>query len=104
MRGNRLGLRRGGQGCPGPQGGTPHNQAKPRRLRCLWGLAWAQAIAYHTQANTPTVINQIKEGKRKGLAVTGTTQSPLMPQLPTMAASGVKGYVVNTWFGFVAPA
>jgi tripartite-type tricarboxylate transporter receptor subunit TctC len=54
--------------------------------------------------NTPTVINQIKEGKLKALAVTSTTQSPLMPQLPTMDASGVKGYEVNTWFGFVAPA
>ena len=54
--------------------------------------------------NTPTVINQIKEGKLKGLAVTSTTRSPLMPQLPTMDASGVKGYEVNTWFGFVAPA
>jgi len=53
--------------------------------------------------NTPTVINQIKEAKLKGLAVTSTTTSPLMPQLPTMDAS-VKGYEVNTWFGFVAPA
>ena len=54
--------------------------------------------------NTPTVINQIKEGKVKGLAVTSTTASPLLPQLPTMDASGVKTYEVNTWFGFVAPA
>lgn len=54
--------------------------------------------------NTPTVINQIKEGRLKGLAVTSTTRSPLLPQLPTMEASGVKGYEVNTWFGFVAPA
>lgn len=54
--------------------------------------------------NTPTVINQIKEGKLKGLAVTSTSRSPLLPQLPTMDASGVKGYEVNTWFGFVAPA
>ena len=54
--------------------------------------------------NTPTVINQIKEGKLKGLAVTSMERSPLMPQLPTMDASGVKGYEVNTWFGFVAPA
>ena len=53
--------------------------------------------------NTPTVINQIKEGKLRGLAVTSLTTSPLMPQLPTMDAS-IKGYEVNTWFGFVAPA
>jgi len=52
--------------------------------------------------NTPTVINQIKAGRLKGLAVTSTTTSPLLPQLPTLDAS-VKGYEVNTWFGFVAP-
>ncbi|MEO8858173.1 MAG: tripartite tricarboxylate transporter substrate binding protein [Burkholderiaceae bacterium] len=54
--------------------------------------------------NTPTVISQIKEGKLKALAVTSLTPSPLMPQLPTIDASGIKGYEVNTWFGFVAPA
>ncbi len=53
--------------------------------------------------NTPTVINQIKEGKLRGLAVTSVTTSPLMPQLPTMDTS-IKAYEVNTWFGFVAPA
>lgn len=54
--------------------------------------------------NTPTVINQIRENKLKALAVTSLRRSPLLPQLPTMDASGVKGYEVNTWFGFVAPA
>ena len=54
--------------------------------------------------NTPTVINQIRENKLKGLAVTSMGKSPLLPSLPTMDASGVKGYEVNTWFGFVAPA
>lgn len=54
--------------------------------------------------NTPTVINQIKEGKLKALAVTSLTRSPQLPNLPTLDASGVRGYEVNTWFGFVAPA
>jgi tripartite-type tricarboxylate transporter receptor subunit TctC len=53
--------------------------------------------------NTPTVLTQIREGKLKGLAVTSLTPSSLLPQLPTLEAS-VKGYEVNTWFGFVAPA
>lgn len=54
--------------------------------------------------NTPTVISQIKEGKLKALAVTSISRSPLLPQLPTLDESGVKGYDVDTWFGFVAPA
>ncbi|MGA1317308.1 MAG: Bug family tripartite tricarboxylate transporter substrate binding protein [Rubrivivax sp.] len=54
--------------------------------------------------NTPTVINQIKAQKLRGLAVTSLTPSPLLTDLPTLDGSGVKGYEVNTWFGFVAPA
>ncbi|MEO6437242.1 MAG: tripartite tricarboxylate transporter substrate-binding protein, partial [Tepidisphaeraceae bacterium] len=54
--------------------------------------------------NTPTVISQIKEGKLKALAITSLGRSPLLPQVPTLDASGVKGYEVSTWFGFVAPA
>jgi len=53
--------------------------------------------------NTPTVISQIREGKVKALAVTSRERSPLLPQLPTLDEVSVKGYEVNTWFGFVAP-
>jgi len=54
--------------------------------------------------NTPTVIGQIKEGKVKALGVTSLTRSPLLPDVPTLDEQGVKGYEMNTWFGFVAPA
>lgn len=54
--------------------------------------------------NTPTVIGQIKEGKVKALGVTSLTRSPLLPDVPTLDEQGVKGYEINTWFGFVAPA
>ncbi len=54
--------------------------------------------------NTPTVISQIRDGKLKALAVTSKERSPLLPTLPTLDSAAVKGYEVNTWFGFVAPA
>lgn len=54
--------------------------------------------------NTPTVITQIRESRLKGLGVTSMARSPLLPDLPTLNDSGIPGYEVNTWFGFVAPA
>jgi tripartite-type tricarboxylate transporter receptor subunit TctC len=54
--------------------------------------------------NTPTVISQIRDGKLKALAVTSKERSALLPQLPTLDSAALKGYEVNTWFGFVAPA
>ena len=54
--------------------------------------------------NTPTVITQIRGGKVKALGVTSLTRSLLLPEVPTLDEQGVRGYEVNTWFGFVAPA
>jgi tripartite-type tricarboxylate transporter receptor subunit TctC len=54
--------------------------------------------------NTPTVIAQVKDGRLKALAVTSLSRSPLLPQVPTLDEAGVKGYEVNTWFGFVTRA
>ena len=54
--------------------------------------------------NTPTVIAQIKAGSVKPLGVTSLARSPLLPNVPTLDEQGIKGYEVNTWFGFVAPA
>jgi len=54
--------------------------------------------------NTPTVIAQIRGGKVKALGVTSLARSPLLPEVPTLDELGVRGYEVNTWFGFVAPA
>ena len=54
--------------------------------------------------NTPTVISQIRDGKLRALAVTSLTRSPLLPNVATLDEQGVKGYEVNTWFGWVGPA
>jgi tripartite-type tricarboxylate transporter receptor subunit TctC len=54
--------------------------------------------------NLPTVIDQIKAGKLKPLGVTSLARSPHLPAVPTLDASGLKGYDLVTWFGFGAPA
>lgn len=46
----------------------------------------------------------IKSGRLKALAVLGAKRSPLLPDVPTVAESGVPGYEFTNWFGLVAPA
>jgi tripartite-type tricarboxylate transporter receptor subunit TctC len=54
--------------------------------------------------NIPTVIDEIRTGKLKALAVTSLTRSAHLPDLPTLDASGIKGFDMVTWFGFGVPA
>jgi tripartite-type tricarboxylate transporter receptor subunit TctC len=46
----------------------------------------------------------VKSGKARALAVTTPTRSSMMPELPTMAEAGLKGFEVSSWFGLLAPA
>jgi tripartite-type tricarboxylate transporter receptor subunit TctC len=55
-------------------------------------------------ATTPSVIQHIKSGKMRGLAVTSAKRSPSTPDLPTVSESGVMGYEAGTWYGFLVPA
>ncbi|MDF3837610.1 tripartite tricarboxylate transporter substrate binding protein [Cupriavidus basilensis] len=48
-------------------------------------------------------LPQIKAGKVKALALTGHARSALVPNVPTVAESGVAGYDFETWFGIVVP-
>jgi len=54
--------------------------------------------------NVPNVYQQIKAGKLRAVAATGAGRAPLLPDVPTVAESGVPGYEVNVWFGIQAPA
>jgi tripartite-type tricarboxylate transporter receptor subunit TctC len=45
----------------------------------------------------------LRAGKLKGLAVTSSQRSSLVPDLPTVAESGLEGYEVVGWYGFAAP-
>jgi tripartite-type tricarboxylate transporter receptor subunit TctC len=52
----------------------------------------------------PSVLQQIKAGKVRALAVTGSTRLPQLPDVPTLSEAGVKDYESTGWFGVVAPA
>jgi tripartite-type tricarboxylate transporter receptor subunit TctC len=53
--------------------------------------------------NLASALGQIKGGSVRALAVTGTERSPLLPDVPTVAESGVPGYQYYVWFGLWAP-
>ncbi|WP_454672807.1 Bug family tripartite tricarboxylate transporter substrate binding protein [Achromobacter pestifer] len=48
-------------------------------------------------------LPQIKAGKVRAVALTGHARSALVPDVPTVAESGVAGYDFETWFGVVMP-
>ncbi len=54
--------------------------------------------------NLPNVIQHVKGGRMKALAVSGPKRSPLAPEVPTVAEAGVPGFEVTVWFGLLAPA
>jgi tripartite-type tricarboxylate transporter receptor subunit TctC len=48
-------------------------------------------------------ISQIRAGKAKAVATTGSKRAALMPEVPTIAESGYPGYEALNWYGFLAP-
>jgi len=54
-------------------------------------------------AGLATVLPHVKGNRLKALAVTSAKRSPFAPELPTVAESGVPGYVFDVWYGLVFP-
>jgi tripartite-type tricarboxylate transporter receptor subunit TctC len=54
--------------------------------------------------NVPNVIQHVKAGRMKALAVSGAKRSFIAPDVPTVIEAGVPGYDVSVWFGVLAPA
>jgi tripartite-type tricarboxylate transporter receptor subunit TctC len=54
--------------------------------------------------NLPSALPHIRAGKLKALAVTTAQRSAALPEVPTIAESGVKGFEASSWFGLLAPA
>ena len=54
--------------------------------------------------STVSVMPQVRAGKVRALAITAAKRSPTLPDLPTVAESGVPGYEAASWYGVLAPA
>lgn len=55
-------------------------------------------------ATVGSVLPHLKSGKLRALAVASRQRSSLLPDVPTFEEAGVKGFVVDTWYGLLAPA
>ncbi|MFO1323129.1 MAG: tripartite tricarboxylate transporter substrate binding protein [Burkholderiales bacterium] len=53
--------------------------------------------------NLPSALPQIKAGKLRALAVTSAQRSSALPDVPTVAESGLPGFEASSWFGLLAP-
>lgn len=51
----------------------------------------------------PSALPYVKDGRLRGIAVTGSRRSALAPEVATVAESGVPGFSVLSWFGLYAP-
>lgn len=70
------------------------------------GPAIQDLIAGHSQVsfqNINSVLNHIRAGKLKALAVTGEKRAAVLPDVPTLAEAGVKGVDVFSWQAVAAP-
>ena len=71
------------------------------------GQAVTDLLAGHVNlmfAPAQTVMPYVREGRLKALALTGSKRSGTLPDLPTVAESGLPGYEAVGWFGVLAPA
>ena len=55
-------------------------------------------------SSVPSAMAQVKAGKLRPLAVTSAKRSTSLPDVPTVAESGFKGFDMSTWYGLLMPA
>jgi len=56
-----------------------------------------------SSAGLPSILPQVQVGRLRAIAVTSTARSPLLPDVPTVAESGLPGYNVTSWYGMFGP-
>ena len=76
----------------------PYKGAAPAALALLAGEAQVSITGIIN------IINQVKAGKARALAVTSAKRYSLVPDIPTVSESGVPGYTSSVWYGMLAPA
>ena len=77
---------------------VPYNGSGPAVLAMLSGEVSLMFDSISTS------LPQVKAGKLKAIAVTGEKRSLLLPDVPTISEAGIKNFVVNGWYGILAPA
>jgi tripartite-type tricarboxylate transporter receptor subunit TctC len=71
------------------------------------GPALGSLLSGETQLafiSMPTVVNHVKSGKLRALAVTSDKRAAAAPDLPTASEAGLPGFTLSGWYGFLAPA
>jgi len=71
------------------------------------GPALIDLLGGHTQlmfSTMPPALPHAKSGRLRALGMTGVRRSPLVPDLPTIAESGLPGYEITQWWGLLGPA
>jgi tripartite-type tricarboxylate transporter receptor subunit TctC len=71
------------------------------------GPGMTDLIAGRISASSASVVStlpHVKAGRLRALAVTGRSRSQVVPELPTVAEAGVKGFEMDVWHGAIAPA
>jgi tripartite-type tricarboxylate transporter receptor subunit TctC len=76
---------------------VPFKGAGPAVLAAISGVV--QVVFGDAASTTPQVV----AGQLRALAVTATKRSPKLPNIPTVAESGIAGYEVAAWHGYFAP-
>jgi tripartite-type tricarboxylate transporter receptor subunit TctC len=77
---------------------VPYKGSTPARVAVMSGEV--QAVFDGLLPSLPL----IKEGKVRALGVTNATRTGVAPEIPTIAESGVPGYVADSWYALLAPA
>jgi tripartite-type tricarboxylate transporter receptor subunit TctC len=77
---------------------VPYKGAAP----ALTDLLGGQITIY--LSSIPPAVPLIRSGRLKAFGVTGSKRTASLPQVPTIAESGIPGYAVDNWYGVAAPA